>query len=117
MANKINLPLLGGLVAGIATSACCAGPLILLTLGFGGAWVSNLTALEPYRPIFIVFALVALAVAYLRIFKAGPEQACENGKVCAQPSAQRIYKGLFLSITAIVLVSIASPYWIPFIYD
>ena len=42
----------GGLAA-ILASTCCLGPLVLITLGFSGAWIGNLTALEPYRPIFI----------------------------------------------------------------
>ncbi|MBE0974886.1 mercuric transport protein, partial [Escherichia coli] len=42
----------GGLAA-ILASTCCLGPLILVALGFSGAWIGNLTALEPYRPIFI----------------------------------------------------------------
>ena len=50
----------GGLAA-ILASTCCLGPLVLITLGFSGAWIGNLTALEPYRPIFIGVALVALA--------------------------------------------------------
>lgn len=52
--------LLAGALAAILASACCLGPLILLTLGVSGAWIGNLTALEPYRPIFIGTALVAL---------------------------------------------------------
>ena len=42
----------GGLAALLA-STCCLGPLVLVTLGFGGAWIGNLTALEPYRPVFL----------------------------------------------------------------
>ncbi|HHX4191795.1 mercuric transport protein, partial [Burkholderia contaminans] len=38
----------GGLAA-ILASACCLGPLVLVTLGFSGAWIGNLTVLEPYR--------------------------------------------------------------------
>ena len=49
----------GGLAA-ILASACCLGPLVLIALGFSGAWIGNLTVLEPYRPIFIGVALVAL---------------------------------------------------------
>ncbi|EMR15037.1 mercuric transport protein, partial [Klebsiella quasipneumoniae] len=30
---------------------CCLGPLVLIALGFSGAWIGNLTVLEPYRPI------------------------------------------------------------------
>ncbi len=52
----------GGLAA-ILASACCLGPLVLIALGFSGAWIGNLTVLEPYRPIFIGAALVALFFA------------------------------------------------------
>jgi mercuric ion transport protein len=45
----------GGLAA-ILASTCCLGPLVLLMLGVSGAWIGNLTALEPYRPLFIVAA-------------------------------------------------------------
>ena len=48
----------GGLAA-ILASTCCLGPLVLVALGFSGAWIGNLTVLEPYRPIFIGAALVA----------------------------------------------------------
>jgi mercuric ion transport protein len=41
-------------LAAIAGSLCCVAPLVLITLGISGAWISQLTALEPYRPIFIV---------------------------------------------------------------
>ena len=45
--------LVAGGVAAILASACCVGPLVLLSVGISGAWIANLTALEPYRPIFI----------------------------------------------------------------
>lgn len=41
----------GGLAA-ILASTCCLGPLVLVALGFSGAWIGNLTVLEPYRPLF-----------------------------------------------------------------
>ena len=63
----------GGLAAVLA-STCCLGPLVLVGLGFSGAWIGNLTVLEPYRPIFIGAALVALFFAWQRIFR--PVDAC-----------------------------------------
>jgi len=42
----------GGLAA-ILASTCCLGPLVLVALGLSGAWIGNLTLLEPYRPLFI----------------------------------------------------------------
>ena len=44
--------LVGGLAA-ILASTCCLGPLVLVALGLSGAWIGNLTLLEPYRPFFI----------------------------------------------------------------
>lgn len=40
----------GGLAA-ILASTCCLGPLVLVALGFSGAWIGNLTVLEPYRAL------------------------------------------------------------------
>ena len=54
----------GGLAA-ILASACCLGPLLLVTIGVSGAWIANLSLLEPYRPIFIGVALVALSFPYV----------------------------------------------------
>lgn len=70
----------GGLAA-ILASTCCLGPLVLVALGFSGAWIGNLTVLEPYRPLFIGAALVALFFAWKRIYR--PVQACKPGEVCA----------------------------------
>lgn len=75
--------LLAGGLAAILASTCCLGPLVLVALGVSGAWIGNLTALEPYRPIFIAAASVALLFAYRRIFR--PAQDCKPGEVCAIP--------------------------------
>lgn len=71
--------LVAGGLAAILASICCLGPLLLIALGFSGAWIGNLTALEPYRPIFMGVALVALFFAWRRIFR--PVQACKPGEV------------------------------------
>ena len=79
----------GGLAA-ILASTCCLGPLVLVALGFSGAWIGNLTVLEPYRPLFIGAALVALFFAWKRIYR--PVQACKPGEVCAIPQVRATYK-------------------------
>ena len=103
----------GGLAA-ILASTCCLGPLLLVTLGFSGAWIGNLTVLEPYRPIFIGAALVALFFAGRRVFR--PAVACKPGEVCAIPQVRRTYKVLFWVVTGLVLVALAFPYVLPFFY-
>lgn len=103
----------GGLAA-ILASACCLGPLVLLILGFSGAWIGNLTVLEPYRPIFIGAALVALFFAGLRIFR--PAQACKPGEVCAVPQVRVAYKFIFWVVAALVVIALGFPYVLPLFY-
>ncbi|MBL4872564.1 MAG: hypothetical protein JKY41_04030 [Rhodobacteraceae bacterium] len=51
--KKTRLIAAGGILGALGASACCVVPLILFSLGISGAWISNLTALAPYKPIFI----------------------------------------------------------------
>lgn len=97
----------GGLAA-ILASACCLGPLILLVLGFSGAWISNLTVLEPYRLPFIGIALVALFFAWKQIWR--PAANCVPGEVCAVPTVNRIYKLVFGIVAVLVLIALGFPY-------
>lgn len=103
----------GGLAAFLA-STCCLGPLVLVTLGISGAWIGNLTALEPYRPIFIGTSLVAMFFAARQIFR--PIQACKPGAVCAVSQVGTIYRIIFWMVTAWVLVALGIPYAMPFFY-
>jgi mercuric ion transport protein len=103
----------GGLAA-ILASACCLGPLVLVTIGVSGAWIANLSLLEPYRPIFIGVALVALFFAARRIFR--PVEACKPGEVCAIPQVRATYKLIFWIVAALVLVALSFPYVVPLFY-
>ena len=111
--NNSGLLAAGGLAAIIA-SACCLGPLLLVSIGLGGAWVSNLQALEPYRPIFLGVAVVAMFFAYKRIFRSTAE--CKPGEVCALPRTRRTYKIIFWVVAMLVLIAITFPYIAPFFY-
>ena len=106
--------LIAGGLAAILASTCCLGPLVLVTLGFGGAWIGNLTALEPYRPYFAGAALVALMFAYRAIFRSSVE--CEPGQVCAMPRVNAAYKLIFWIVAALVLVALVFPYVVPLLY-
>lgn len=108
----------GSLVVGggaaILAWTCCLGPLVLVTLGVSGAWIGNLTRLEPYRPIFLGAALVALFFAYRSIFR--PTRACEPGKACAVPQVRAAYKTTFWIVAALVGIASAFPYIMPLFY-
>ena len=103
----------GGLAA-ILASTCCLGPLVLITLGFSGAWIGNLTVLEPYRPIFMGAALAALFFAWRRIFS--PARDCVPGDACAVPRVQTAYKVIFWIVAALVLIALVFPYLMPLFY-
>ena len=103
-----------GGVAAILASTCCLGPLVLVALGLSGAWIGNLTLLEPYRPFFIGGALVALFFAGRRIFR--PARSCQPGEVCAMPRTRRTYKIVFGIVSALVLVALLYPYVVKLFY-
>lgn len=106
--------LVAGGVAAVLASSCCLGPLLLVTLGFSGAWIGNLSVLEPYRPWFIGAALLALFFAGRRIFR--PAGACKPGGFCASPTTRRAYKVLFGIVAGLVAVALAYPYVARFFY-
>ena len=103
-----------GGVAAVLASACCVGPLLLVSIGLGGAWLANLRVLEPYQPVFIVIALLALTFAYRRIFR--PVVACAPGEVCATPGVNRAYRIVFWLVATMVLIAFGFPYIAPFFY-
>lgn len=100
--------LLAGGLAALLASACCLGPLVLITLGFSGVWIANLAALEAYQPVFIGVALVALFFAGKRIWR--PATQCAPGEVCAAPRVKRAYKFLFIGVCKLVLLVLLFPF-------
>lgn len=103
-----NRSLLAGGVAAILASACCLGPLVLLALGFSGAWIANLTLLEPFRPLFIAVSLISLWLASRRIWRSAVD--CRPGEVCAVRGVQRGYELLFMAIAGLVVIALVFPH-------
>src|SRR5579872_2902701 len=101
--RKAGLASLAGILAALGAASCCVVPFALFTLGISGAWISNLTALEPYQPVFAAIAAVCLGYGFYRVYRR-PKTACADGSYCASPSSSRVAKiGLW---TALVLVLI-----------
>jgi mercuric ion transport protein len=99
--------LMAGGLAALLASACCLGPLVLIGLGFSGAWISNLTVLQPYQPIFIGAALVALFVAGKRIWR--PVAQCAPDEFCAVPRVRMGYQILFVGVFGLLFVALVFP--------
>lgn len=104
---------LGAVLAGVGATACCAGPLVLLSLGIGGAWIGNLAALEPYRPIFILLAVGFMVLAYRRLFAVA---ACEPGQSCAVPVVARRQRTIFWMVLVVVALLVSSPWLLPYFF-
>ena len=107
--------LVAGVIAGITASACCIGPLLLLMLGISGSWISNLTALEPYRPIFIGITLLFLGLAFRKLYPA--PQSCAVDTPCAEPANLRKQRVVFWLTTAVVTAMIAFPWYAPLFFE
>ena len=103
----------GAILAAITASVCCVGPLVLLALGVSGAWIGNLTALEPYRPIFAVLAFGFLGFAFYRVYRKPKAEECEEGSYCANPRADRINKTVLWIVTIAIVGFLAFPYVAP----
>lgn len=101
-------------LAAVLASACCLGPLILVSIGLSGAWIGQLTRLEPFRPLFLVASLIALALAWQRIYR--PVTECRPAEICAVPAVWRVYKVLFWIVVVLVLIAFAYPYAAPWFY-
>ncbi|MCF6324016.1 MAG: mercury transporter MerT [Gammaproteobacteria bacterium] len=103
--------LFAGVIAGITASACCLGPLVLLMLGISGSWIGNLTAMEPYRPIFIGLTLLFLGLALRKLYFI--PQSCAVDKSCARPANLRKQRILFWFITSLIIAMVAFPWYAP----
>lgn len=105
----------GGVLGAVLASACCVGPLVLLTLGISGAWISNLTALEPYKPIFAVIALGFIGAGLRQAYFRNPT-ICEPGSFCARPSSAWITKTALWASLVVVLLALTITWWAPLLY-
>jgi len=107
--------MIGSIVAGIAASTCCLGPRVLLTLGISGSWIGNLSAMEPYRPLFVGITLVFLGLTFHKLYRV--PQACAVDKPCARPGSLRKQRIIFWLISIFVLVVMSFPWYGPWLLD
>lgn len=102
-----NWGLAAALGAAVAASACYTIPLLLVALGFGGAWIGSLTALEPFRPFFIAVAIGALAFAGYREWKTSRQVDCDCETSMSAPLRRVLLGAGLLAVVGLI----ASP-WI-----
>ena len=104
--------LVAGALAALGATACCLGPLLLVTLGIGGVWVSGLKALEPLRPVFIGVGVLFFSMAFHRLYIV--PRRCAPGETCAVPATlvrQKIVFWILLTIAATMLLFPLYAHW------
>lgn len=105
----------GGVVGAILASTCCIVPLLLVTIGVSGAWIGNLTALEPYSIYFTIAALVFVGLGFWHVYFRKKAE-CVGGSYCARPESKRITKIALWAAALLLLVNMTMGWWAPLFY-
>lgn len=110
--ERQRLVAVGGVLGALAASSCCILPLVLFSLGIGGAWIGNLTALAPYQPVFLAATAGVLGYGYHLVYWK-PKAACVEGAACAMPLPNRFVKLGLWTATVLVIAAGAFNYIAP----
>ena len=104
--SRESLYAAGGLIGALLASSCCIAPFLLLTLGVGGAWVGNLTALAPYQPIFLTVAIGLLAAGFWKVYRK-PKNACTPNAYCTTPASGPVTRTALWAATLLIAAAVA----------
>jgi mercuric ion transport protein len=111
---KTQTSLAGGVLSAIGATACCFGPLLLVTLGFGGAWAARMQALAPLQPVFMGLTLVFVGFAFHQLY-IRPRQ-CAPGEVCEAPHVLKRQRVAFWIVVALIVAMTLVPFFAPLLY-
>lgn len=106
--------LVAGVLAAVGASVCCVGPLVLLALGISGAWISTLTMLEPFRPIFIGLTLLFLGLSFRKLYLR--PTVCAPDTPCNDPRTVKRQRLIFWVVSWLLLTLLAVPWAAPLFY-
>lgn len=109
-----KLVAIGGIIGALAASSCCILPVLLLSLGIGGAWIGNFTQFAPYHPYFVGATLAFVGAGYWLVYRSS-KPACAEGDACARPLPNRLVKAALVAATVIVLAALAFDYLAPYV--
>lgn len=104
----MGLTISGAVVAGLAASACCLGPVVLAVLGVGGSTFA--LAFEPYRPYLLILTGGLLGGAFYLTYRR-PAGECGPGGVCEVLRAGRAGKAFLWIATGLIVLAVAFPYY------
>ncbi len=103
---------IGAVLAAIGASACCVGPLLLLSLGMGGAWMSTLTSMETIRPFFFIITLIFIGLSFRKLYLI-PEN-CDQGEICAISEVKKRQRIIFWIASILIVMLLTFPWYAPY---
>lgn len=110
--GRQRLVAISGILGALAASSCCIVPLVLFSLGIGGAWIGNLTALAPYKPFFVAGTTGVLGYGFYLVYWK-PRRACADDAACARPIPSRLVQIALWIATVLVAAAFAFDYVAP----
>lgn len=104
----------GGIAGALLASSCCILPVVLFSLGIGGAWIGHFTRLAPYQPYFIAATLAFIGTGYWLVRRAS-KRACAADAACSRPLPNIVVKAALVVATVVVLAAWAFDYLAPYV--
>lgn len=108
------LPATGSLLGVVALGSCCVLPLVLVSLGVGGAFIGQLTALYAYKWYTLAFAVIVIGWGFRAAYRPVPVAECADG-TCATPINRRLMRGLVWTAAVLATLAFAFPYAVPYL--
>jgi mercuric ion transport protein len=97
----------------IFSTACCFGPLLLVTLGFSGAAAARMEALAPLQPFFAGATLLLLGWAFHALYI--KPRRCAPGEACDLVSLRR-QRIVFCFVVALIAALALFPAFSEYLY-
>ena len=110
--TKTALAVTGGVAAAVASTLCCAGPLVAVALGLSGAGLA--ATFEPLRPYFVAGTVLSLGFGFVVLHRE-ERRACEPETLCASPIVRRRMKRALWIATIIAIPLLTFSWWSKFV--
>ena len=111
---KTQASLAAGVLSAIGATACCFGPLLLVTLGLGGAWAARMQGLAAFQPVFVGLTLLFMGFAFHHLYVR--PRRCAPGEVCEVPQVLRRQRVAFWVVVAAIAAMAAFPLFSAYLY-
>ena len=103
--SATGLLTVAGLAAAFGVAACCALPLLLISLGLGTAWLGGIASVaEPNRDLLLVLAALALGGGAFFLWRQQRHAArCGPNGVCTPPAVRVLtLAGLVVGVVLLI---------------